>query len=146
MKDIMELLSRLIFNDFGSLAAPKGPTILRLVANLTAFFLLVFGYVLGCKVLYHYLKPDWGEEVSLLAICGLLLLTSFILFTVAWLLKPKKPQPTNLISELEKTISEIPSQEIIKKVASMISPKAVMAVFTVVAAASYFSNFKKKDI
>lgn len=146
MREIMELLSRLIFHDLSPLATPKGPTILRLAANLAGFFFLVFGYVLGCRVLYHYLKPYWGEEASLLAVCSLLLLTSFILFILAWLLKPKKPQPINLISEIEKTISEIPSHEIIKKVASMASPKVVVAIFTVVAMVSYFSNLKKKDV
>lgn len=146
MKDILELLSCFIFHDSSLLSTPKGPTFLRLGANLTAFFLLAFGYVLGCRVLYHYIKPLWGEELSLLAICGVLLATSIILFIVAWLLKPKKPQPINLISEVEKTISEISSHEILKKVASMVSPKAVIAVFTVAAMASYFSNFNKKDI
>lgn len=146
MKGILDLLSpRLILNALSPLAIPKGPTIMRLLSNLAAFFFLVLGYVLGCRVLYHYLKPDWGEEGSLLVICSLLLLTSFILFIVAWALKPKKPQPIDLISEIEKTISEIPTHEIVKKVASMVSPKAVMAVFTFVAMASYFSNLKKKN-
>ena len=147
MKEIMELLSpRLILNTLSPFAIPKGPTIMRLAANLTAFFLLVFGYVLGCRVLYHYLRPDWGEEMSLLVICGVLFLTSFILFVVSWLLKPKKPLAMNLISAVEKTISEIPSQEILKKVASMVSPKTVIGVFAIAAMASYFSNFKKKDL
>jgi hypothetical protein len=146
MKDIMELLSRILFHDLSSSPAPRGPTFLRLAANLTAFFLLVFGYVLGCRVLYYHLKPVWGEEMSLLAICALLFVTSLILFSVAWVLKPKKPQSTNLVSAVEKTISEIPSHEILKKAASLISPKAVMAVFTVAAIASYFSDFNKKNV
>jgi len=143
MKDVMELLSRLIFQNYSPLTQSKGPFLLRLGANLTAFFLLVFGYVLGCRVLYDYIRPLWGEELSLLAICGVLVLTSFILFMIAWFLKPKKPQPAAFISEIEKTIRELPSHEIVKKVASLISPKAVMAVFTVAAMVSYFSNFKK---
>lgn len=143
MKDVMELLSRLMFQNYSPLNQSKGPILLRLGANLTAFFLLVFGYVLGCKVLYDYISPSWGEELSLLAISGVLILTSSILFMVAWFLKPKKPQPIALISEIEKTIREIPNHEIIRKVASMISPKAVMAVFTVAVMVSYFSNFKK---
>jgi hypothetical protein len=146
MINVMELLSRVIFNDLSSSPAPKGSTFMRLAANMAALFSLVFGYVLGCRVLYHYFKPIWGEEMSLLAICALLLMTSLILFSVAWFLKPKKPQPTNLVSAVEKTISEIPMDEIVKKVASMVSPKAVMAVFTVAAVASYFSNFHKKEI
>lgn len=146
MIDIMELLSRVIFHDLSPSPAPKGLTFMRLAANLAAFFSLVFGYVLGCRVFYHYLKPIWGEEMSLLAICVLLLITSLVLFSVSWLLKPKKPQPTNLVSAVEKTISEIPTHEIIKKVASMVSPKAIMAVFTIAAVASYFSNLNKKEI
>lgn len=143
MKDILELLSRFIFHDSSLLSTSKGPTFLRLAANLTAFFLLVFVYVLGCKVLYHYIKPLWGEDMSLLAICGLLLATSLILFIFAWALKPKKPQPANLIAEVEKTIDEISSHEIVKKVGSLITPKAVMAAFTVAFITSYFTNFKK---
>jgi hypothetical protein len=146
MINIMELLSRIIFHDLSPSPAPKGPTFIRLAANMAAFFSVVFGYVLGCRVLYHYLKPIWGEEMSLLAICALLFTTSVVLFGIAWLVKPKKPQPTNLVSAVEKTISEIPTHEIIEKVASLVSPKAVMAVFTVAAIASYFSNFNKKDI
>lgn len=146
MINIMALLSRIIFHDLSPSPAPKGPTLMRLAANMAAFFSLVFGYVLGCRVLYHYLKPIWGEEMSLLAISGLLLMTSLVLFGVAWLLKPKKTQATNLVSAVEKTISEIPVHEIIKKAASLVSPKAVMAVFTVAAVASYFSTFSKKEI
>lgn len=145
MKDIMELLSRILFHDLSSSPAPRGATFLRLAANLTAFFLLVFGYVLGCRILYHHFKPFWGEEMSLLAICALLLVTSLTLFSVAWVLKPKKPQSTNLVSAIEKTISEIPSHELLKKAASLISPKAVMAVFTVAAIASYFSDSNRKN-
>jgi hypothetical protein len=146
MINIMELLSRIIFHDLSPSPAPKAPTFLRLAANVAAFFSLVFGYVLGCRILYYYLKPTWGEEMSLLTICALLLMTSVVLFGVAWFLKPKKSQSTNLVSAVEKTISEIPTHEIINKVASLVSPKAVMAVFTVAAVASYFSNFNKKEI
>lgn len=143
MKDIMELLSRLLFTDFNPLSMSKGPILIRILVNLTAFFTLVFGYVLGCKVLYQYLIPFWGEPVALLAICGVLLITSLLLFIVAWLLKPKPVSSMNFVSELEKTLEDLPSKEIIKKVASMVSPKAVAAVFVLATVASYFSKFKK---
>lgn len=146
MINTLELLSRVIFHDLSPTPAPKAPLFMRLAANMAAFFSLVFGYVLGCRILYHYLKPNWGEEMSLLAICALLLMSSVVLFGVAWLLKPKKTQSTNLVSVVEKTISEIPTHEILEKVASLVSPKAVMAVFTIAAVASYFSNFNKKEI
>lgn len=146
MREIMGLLSRLLFNDLSPLTISKGPILMRLAANLTAFFLLVLGYVLGCRVLYYYLEPYWGEALSLLAICGLLFITSFFLFILAWFLKPKTPPLTNFISGIEKTLNEIPSHEILKKVASMVSPKTVVAVFTLAAMISYFSNFKKKNI
>lgn len=145
MRQIIGLLSRLLFNDLSPLTIPKGPIFMRLAANLMAFFSLVLGYVLGCWVLYDYLKPDWGETLSLLAICGLLLMTSFFLFVIAWLLKPKASSVANFVSGIEKTLSELSSHEILKKVASMVSPSTVVAVFTIAAMASYFSN-KKKDI
>lgn len=143
MKDIMELLSRLLFTDFNPISMLKGPVLIRILLNLAAFFTLIFGYVLGCKVLYHYLIPYWGEPVALLVICGVLLVTSFLLFIVAWFLKPKPVPAMNFVSELEKTLGDLPTKEIIKKVASMVSPKTVATVFVLATAASYFSKFKK---
>lgn len=142
----MGLLSNLLFKDLNPWVIPKGPIFVRLMANLAAFISLVSGYVLGCKLLYFYLEPFWGETLSLLAICGLLFLTSFFLFVIAWLLRPKASPSANFIAEMEKTLSEIPSHEILKKVSSLVSPKTVMTVFTLAAMTSYFFNSKKKNI
>jgi hypothetical protein len=146
MKEIIDLLSRFLFADLMPLSKPVGLVYTRLMANLGAFFFLVFGYVLGCRALYHYLEPMWGDVLSLLALCGLLIVTSCLLFLVGWLLKPKKPPVTDFISAMEKIAGGLPSGEIVKKIISHISPKTLLAVFTIAAVGSCLSHFKKKDI
>lgn len=147
MKEIIDLLSRFLFTDLMPLSKPAGLVYTRLMANVGAFFFLVFGYVLGCRALYHYLEPMWGDVLSLLALCGLLIITSCLLFLVGWLLKPSKHPPlTDFISTIEKIAGGLPSGEMVKKIISHISPKTLLAVFTIAAVGSYLSHFNKKDI
>lgn len=146
MKEIIDLLSRFLFADLMPLSKPAGLIYTRFMANLGAFFFLVFGYVLGCRALYHYLEPVWGDVLSLLALGGLLIITSCLLFLAGWLLKPKKPPLTDFIAAMEKIAGGMPSREMVKKIASHISPKTLLAVFIIAAVGSYLSHFKKKDI
>lgn len=143
MKEIMMLLSRFLFTCLNSLEIPKGVIFIRSMAHLTAFFLLVLGYALGCRALYHHLKPQSGEIVSLLVIGSVLLVTSLFLFAIAWLLKPKPSPSTNLISIGEKILREASSEKVIKKIESLVSLKSLISVFAIAAIYSYFTSFKK---
>lgn len=147
MREIINLLSPILLANFNPLSKSKGSApFIRLTANLGAFFLLIFGYILGCRALYYYLEPTWGEVLSLLALCVLLMVTSFLLFLVGWFLKPKNAPVADFMSAIEKIVSEVPSNEIVKKIVSHVSPKTLISIFAIVALGSYFANFKKKDI
>jgi hypothetical protein len=145
MREIMELLSRFLFTGFSSLETLKRVVFIRLMANLTAFFLLVFGYVLGCRALYHYLNSYGGEMFALLVMGALLFITSLLLFIMAWLLKPKPLPSTNLISIFERILKETPSHEAIKKIGSVIPLKTLIPIFTIAAIYSYFTSHKKEN-
>lgn len=150
MTDIIGLVSRLIVNDFNPLAFKKGPALMMVLINFSAFIILGVGYVIGCKVLYRYLIPYYGETLAMLAICGVLVVTSLVLFISAWLLKPKPVSAMNYISEIENTVrslsgkvSDLSGKDIMKKAASFATPKAVATVFAIAILASYFSHSKK---
>ncbi|MBX9805248.1 MAG: hypothetical protein K2Y18_05800 [Alphaproteobacteria bacterium] len=150
MTDIIGLVSRLIVNDFNPLAFKKGPALMMVLINLSAVIVLGVGYVIGCKVLYHHFLPNYGETMALLAICGVLVVTSMLLFIAAWFLKPKPASAMNFISEIENTVrdlsgkvSDISGKDIMKKAASLATPKAVVTVFALAILASYFSHSRK---
>jgi hypothetical protein len=145
MREIIELLSRFLFTGLNSLETLKGLVFIRLMANLTAFFLMVFGYVLGCKALYYYLNSYGGEIFSLRVMGALLFTTSLLLFIMVWLLKPKPLPSTNLISIFERILKETTSHEAIKKISSVVPFKTFIPIFTIAAIYSYFISHKKEN-
>jgi hypothetical protein len=144
MSEIIHLVSNFILGELSPFSKPHGFLSLRFIANLGAFFFLVFGYVIGCRALYHYLEPQWGEVYSLLALVTLLFGTSLFLFFIGWLLKPKEPPIKEFVSNVERALSEVPNNEIVKKIMSQVSAKTVASVFAVVVAMSYFMKSNKK--
>lgn len=144
MIEIIHLISNFILGDLSPFTKPHRFLSLRFISNLGAFFFLAFGYAIGCRALYHYLEPQWGEVYSLLALVTLLLGTSFLLFFIGWLLKPKEPPIKEFVSNVERALSEIPNNEIVKKIVSQISAKTVASIFTVVVVMSYLMKSNKK--
>jgi mannose/fructose/N-acetylgalactosamine-specific phosphotransferase system component IID len=143
MREIISLLSTYLVGGLNPFNKPQSLISMRLVANLGAVFLLVFGYVLGSRALYHYLEPQFGEVISLLALCGLLVITSLLLFMIGWCLKPKDPPIKEFIANIEDAISKVPDNEIVKKIMAQVSPKSIAAVCAVVIVTTLLSKSKK---
>lgn len=141
MKNLLELLSHFLLKDLGPTPQPQGAAPVRLIANLVGFCSLIYGYVLGCRVLYHYFETHWGEEGALVVLCLFLTATSILLFTVGWILKPRPSPSKNMFTALEKTVNELPDLEILKKIGRM--PQVALTLFTLVVVA-YMASHKKK--
>lgn len=143
MSEVIHFISNYLLKDLSPFSKPRLFSF-RLLANLGALFFLVFGYVLGCRALYHFLEPQWGDVFSLLALCALLLASSLMLFLVGWLLKPKEPPFKDIVSKIEGALSEIPNSETIKNMISKMSPKTIASIFAIVLVTSYFARTKKE--
>lgn len=144
MSNIAYLLSSFLLTDLNAILKPKKLVCTRLLVNLGGFIAILVGYVLGCRVLYNYLVPDLGEVLSLAAVCVLLLITSLLLFIIGWFLKPKEPPIKEFIAKIEKSLSEVPNNETVKKIVSQITPKTVIAFFAIAAVTSYLAGSHKK--
>jgi MFS family permease len=144
MREIINLVSNYLLGDLSPFSKHTGLISLRFISNLGAVFFLVFGYVLGCRALYHYLEPEWGEVYAFLALCALLLTTSLILFLIGWYQKPKEPPIKEFLTNLESGLKDMPNSEFAKKVLSQLSPKTVAALFAFVAVSSYLMKSKNR--
>jgi hypothetical protein len=143
MNEMIHLLSNFLLGELSPFSKPHRYLSLRFMANMGAFFLLGFGYILGCRALYHYAEPKWGEVYTLLIIGLTLLVTSLLLFFIGWLLKPKEPHLKEVVSNIEKAISEIPNNELIKKVLANIPLKSAAAILAAVIITSYLKKSSK---
>ncbi len=141
MKNLLELLSHFLLKDLAPVPQQQGSGSVRLIANLVAFCALIYGYVLGCRLLYYYVEPYWGEEGASAVLCLFLMATSILLFTVGWALKPKPSPSKNMLTALEKTFNDLPDLEILKKIASM--PKVAIPIFNLIVVA-FLASHKKK--
>jgi hypothetical protein len=143
MSELIHLISNYLLKDLSPFSKP-GLFSFRLLANVGALFFFVFGYVLGCRALYRYLEPQWGDVLSLLALCALLFISSLILFLVSWLLKPKETHLKDYVSKIDDALREIPNNETIKNMISKMSPKTIASIFAIVAVTTYFTRHKKE--
>ena len=143
MREIISLLSTYLVGGLNPFSKSEGLISMRFIANMGAVFLLVFGYVLGSRALYHYIEPQYGEVISLLVLGGLLVITSLLLFTVGWFLKPKEPPIKEFIANIEDTLSKVSDNEIVKKIMAQVSPKSIAAVCAVIIVTSFLSKSKK---
>lgn len=142
MKDLVTLLSSLISHFF---MRKQTVSYSRLITNILASLFLIAGSGLSCIALYHYLAFYWGETFSLWGLCIVFFILSFILYGVGRFLKPKKNPASEIILQLEETLDQFPSYDLIKKVCSVIPPKALMGLFATVALITYVTRSEKKD-
>lgn len=144
MSELIHLLANFILGDLSPFSKSRNLFSLRFVANLGAFFFLVFGYVLGFRALYHYLEPQVGEVNTLLVLCAVLILTSLILFFISWLLKPKESPVSQIVQNIEKALTEMPSSKTMKTVISSLSTKSIATIFALAVVTSYLAKSGKK--
>jgi hypothetical protein len=116
-----------------------------LITNILASFFLITGCSLSCIVLYQYLTPYWGETFALLALCLIFFILSLIFYGVGYFLKPKEPPSSEIIPKLEEALEQFPSYNLLKKVCSVVPPKALMGFFATVAVIAYVANSGKKN-
>lgn len=143
MMEMIHLLSNYILGDLSPFSRSHRFLSLRFIANLGAIFLLVSGYWLGCRALYNYIEPQWGEVYSLSALGIVLLITSLLLFFIGWLLKPKEPALKEFLSNVEESLCDLPNNEHIKRLMSNIPLKTAAAIFAAVILTSYLKKSSK---
>jgi hypothetical protein len=143
MSQIIHLVASYLVGNLNPLSKPQSILSVRFIANLGSFFFLVFGYVLGCRALYHYLLPQLGEVYTLLGLGGFLVATSLLLFIIGWFLKPKEPPIREFIANVEKALSDLPHNEIVKKITDHVNPKTLVGLFAIVVVTSYLTKSKK---
>jgi hypothetical protein len=142
MKDLITLLSSFIPHLF---LGRQTVSYSRLIMNILASFFLIAGSGLSCVALYHYLTFYWGETFSLWGLCIIFFILGFILYGVGCFLKPKKNPSSEIMLKLEETLDQFPSYDLIKKVCSVIPPKALVGLFATVAIITYVTRSDKKD-
>ena len=146
MSQIIHLLASYLVGNLNPISKPQSILSVRFIANLGSFFFLVFGYVMGCRALYHYLLPQWGEVYTFLALGGFLIASSLLLFIIGWILKPKEPPLREFITNVEKALRDVPHNEIVKKITDHVSPKTLAGLFAIVVIASYLTKSKNNNL
>lgn len=134
MKNLLTLLPGLLLKGISGLPQDQGSSWGGCLVSLAAFISLILGYGFGCQALYRYMEPYWGEAISLGALGMALVLTSGLLFVIAWFLKPKPSPSRDLIKDLvgmvEKGISELPDLSVLKKLLPPRLPKPLILAST----------------
>jgi hypothetical protein len=144
MSELVQFLSNVILGDLSPFSKSRHFLSVRFLANIGAFFFLVFGYVLGCRALYNYFLPQLGEVNTLLVLCAVLVLTSLFLFFVSWLMKPKESAVHEMVRNVEKAITDMPSNISVKNIISRFSTKTIATIFALAVVTSFLTKSGKK--
>lgn len=143
MSLLSPILSGLMSSALGPLTRPQPHSCSRIIIKVSAFILLVSGYVLGCIALYHYLTPFLGEVFSLFSLCAVFLGTSLFLFILGWALRPKHNASSPFI---EKTLKQVPHAKDVSKMLQDVPPALpIVALVIATGVAAYFLS-KKREI
>jgi hypothetical protein len=102
------------------------------ISNISASFILMSSYVLGCLAMYHYFSADWGKTAALCLLAAVLFLTSLILYGISWLLKPKKNFPGDIMQSLGKSFDLIHQANILKNMFSGVFSKVLGSVLLMI--------------
>jgi len=120
---------------------------LRIISTVCGSVLLVFGIASGSQALYYYLITLWTPEYALAVISGAFLLLGCVFFLVRRALsKPITYASQEVITHLEKEISNLSGQDIMKKLVDTFPPKTLLTLFSFIAIVSCIKHFKKSHI